>query len=107
MPEEAGPQTGFGLVPPETGPAPHQVPAATQGSVHPSQSVMETPAEMQRAQSHACLKDLVHRFIKSLNRFFFFLNNYSLQKMSKREKEAVFYESVRCRICSDDNNNNL
>lgn len=42
MPEEAGPQAGSGLLPPETSPTPHQVPAATQGSVH--QSVTESPA---------------------------------------------------------------
>lgn len=32
VPEEAGPQTGPGLLPPQTSPAPHQVPVAAQGS---------------------------------------------------------------------------
>jgi len=41
VPEEARPQAGSGLLPPETSPAPRQVPAATQGSVQLSQSVME------------------------------------------------------------------
>lgn len=50
VPEETGPQAGPGLLPPETSPAPHKVPAAAQGSVHLSQSVMESPVEMQLTQ---------------------------------------------------------
>lgn len=47
VPEEAGPQAGSGLLPSETSPTPHQVPAAAQGSVHLSQSEIESPVEMQ------------------------------------------------------------
>lgn len=38
MPEEAGPQAGSGLLPPKASPAPHQVPATSQGSVELNQS---------------------------------------------------------------------
>lgn len=41
VPKEAGPQAGPGLIPPETSPTPHQIPAAAQGCVCQSQLVMK------------------------------------------------------------------
>lgn len=48
VPKEAGPPAGPGLIPPETSPTPHQVPAAAQGCVYQSQLVM--------GRSHTLLK---------------------------------------------------
>ncbi|XP_061607836.1 proto-oncogene DBL-like isoform X2 [Phyllopteryx taeniolatus] len=60
VPEEAGPQAVFGLVPAETHPAPHQVPADPQGSARTHTLTGSAPAPHTHTHlSHLCAQELL------------------------------------------------